>query len=40
MAGRKFWDEIAKESPTKAKIVGILKKYNETMEKAGQPYRY
>jgi TRAP-type C4-dicarboxylate transport system substrate-binding protein len=39
-AGRKFWDEIAKESPTKAKVVGILKRYNETMEKAGQPYRY
>ncbi|MEZ5706465.1 MAG: TRAP transporter substrate-binding protein [Burkholderiaceae bacterium] len=39
-AGRKFWDEIAKESPTKAKVVAILKKYNEVMEKAGQPYRY
>ncbi|MGO4914661.1 TRAP transporter substrate-binding protein [Pseudogemmobacter sp. W21_MBD1_M6] len=37
---RVFWDEIAAESPLKAKIVGILKAYNEAMEKAGRPYRY
>ena len=37
---QKFWDEIAAESETKAKIVGIIKKYNETMVKAGPPYRY
>lgn len=39
-AAVKFWDEIAKESPTKAKVVGIFKKYNEEMQKAGRPYRY
>ncbi|MEM7047022.1 MAG: TRAP transporter substrate-binding protein [Pseudomonadota bacterium] len=39
-AAREFWDEIAAESPIKAKIVGILKAYNATMEKAGRPYRY
>lgn len=40
VAGRKFWDEIAKESPLKAKIVQILKNYNAAMDKAGPPYRY
>ncbi len=39
-AARKFWDEIAAESETKAKIVQILKDYNEAMQKAGRPYRY
>lgn len=39
-AARVFWDEIAAESETKAKIVGILKEYNDVMEKAGKPYRY
>ncbi|HEU0223264.1 MAG TPA: C4-dicarboxylate ABC transporter, partial [Paracoccaceae bacterium] len=37
---RKFWDEIAAESPRKARVVSILKAYNEAMEKAGRPYRY
>lgn len=37
---RKFWDEIAAESATKAKIVQILKDYNAAMDKAGRPYRY
>jgi len=37
---QKFWDEIAAESPTKAKVVEIIKKYNETMVKSGRPYRY
>ena len=37
---RKFWDEIAKESPRNARVVGILRDYNATMEKAGRPYRY
>ncbi len=36
----KFWDETAKKSPRAAKVVGILKDYNETMIKAGPPYRY
>jgi TRAP-type mannitol/chloroaromatic compound transport system substrate-binding protein len=39
-AARVFWDEIAKESPLKAKVVQIFKQYNEDMEKAGRPYRY
>jgi len=39
-AAIKFWDEIAKESPTKAKVVKIIKQYNEDMVKAGRPYRY
>ena len=34
-----FWDEIAAESETKAKIVSILKDYRETMENAGRHYR-
>ena len=38
-AAVKFWDEIASESETKAKIVGIFRKYNEDMKKAGRPYR-
>ncbi len=36
----KFWDEIAAKSPRNAKVVEILKKYQETMRKAGAPYRY
>lgn len=39
-AAHTFWDEIAKESETKAKVVKILKEYNAKMEKAGRPYRY
>jgi TRAP-type mannitol/chloroaromatic compound transport system substrate-binding protein len=39
-AAREFWDEIASESEIKAKIVQILKDYNEAMDKAGRPYRY
>ncbi len=39
-AARKFWDEIAAESETKAKVVQIFKDYNDVMEKAGRPYRY
>ena len=36
----KFWDQIAEESPTKAKVVEIFKQYNADMTKAGRPYRY
>ena len=39
-AARTFWDEIAAESETKAKVVEIFKTYNAVMEKAGRPYRY
>ncbi|RUV55647.1 MAG: C4-dicarboxylate ABC transporter [Mesorhizobium sp.] len=36
----KFWDEIAAQSERSAKVVDIMKKYNESMRKAGAPYRY
>ena len=36
----KFWDEVAARSPRNAKVVEILKKYADTMRKAGAPYRY
>ena len=39
-AAVKFWDEIASESETKAKVVEIFRKYNADMSKAGRPYRY
>jgi TRAP-type mannitol/chloroaromatic compound transport system substrate-binding protein len=39
-AAVKFWDEIAAESETKAKVVEIFKRYNADMAKAGRPYRY
>jgi TRAP-type mannitol/chloroaromatic compound transport system substrate-binding protein len=40
VAATKFWDEIAAESKTKAKVVEIFKKYNADMQKAGPPYRF
>lgn len=39
-AAQRFWEEIAAESPVKAKVVEIFKKYNADMQKAGRPYRY
>ena len=39
-AAQNFWEEIAAESETKAKVVEIFKKYNAGMAKAGRPYRY
>ncbi len=39
-AASAFWDEIAAESETKAKVVAIIKQYNDVMRKAGPPYRY
>ena len=36
----KFWDAVAARSPRNAKVVEILKKYADTMRKAGAPYRY
>ena len=39
-AAKVFWDEIAAESETKAKVVDIFKQYNDDMTKAGRPYRY
>ena len=37
---KEFWDDIASSSPRAKKVVEIFKKYSETMEKAGVPYRY
>ncbi|MFQ0815244.1 C4-dicarboxylate ABC transporter [Brucella anthropi] len=39
-AAQEFWDDIAKQSERNAKVVAILKKYQETMRGAGAPYRY
>jgi TRAP-type mannitol/chloroaromatic compound transport system substrate-binding protein len=39
-AAQVFWDEIAAESEVKAKVVEIFKSYNDTMVKAGRPYRF
>jgi TRAP-type mannitol/chloroaromatic compound transport system substrate-binding protein len=39
-AAQVFWDEIAAESEVKAKVVSIIKQYNDTMVKAGRPYRF
>lgn len=36
----KFWEEIAQRTPRTKKVVEILKKYADVMEKAGKPYRY
>lgn len=36
----KFWDEIAQKSERNARVVEILKDYQETMRNAGPPYRY
>lgn len=39
-AAATFWDEIAAESEVKAKVVEIIKRYNDVQAKAGRPYRY
>lgn len=39
-AAREFWDEIAATSDRAARVVQILKDYNDLMVKAGPPYRY
>jgi TRAP-type mannitol/chloroaromatic compound transport system substrate-binding protein len=39
-AARALWDEVATQSSRDAKVVEILKKYNDDMVKAGAPYRY
>ncbi len=39
-AALKFWDEIAAEGETQAKVVAKIKEYNSVMAKAGRPYRY
>jgi TRAP-type mannitol/chloroaromatic compound transport system substrate-binding protein len=35
-----FWDEIAAQSPLKAKVVDIIRTYNANMAAAGRPYRF
>ena len=37
---QKFWDEIAQTSDRVARVIEIIKKYNNVMKKAGKPYRY
>lgn len=39
-AAREFWEEIAQESETKARVVQIFRDYNAAMDRAGRPYRY
>lgn len=39
-AAHEFWDEIAETSELRAKVVKIIKQYNDNMAKAGRPYRY
>jgi len=39
-AAEVFWDEVAEQSPVRAKVVSIIKQYNQDMVKAGRPYRY
>jgi len=36
---RAFWNEVAASSPRAGKVVAAFKKYADTMEKAGYPYR-
>ncbi|MBL8584152.1 MAG: TRAP transporter substrate-binding protein DctP [Rhizobiaceae bacterium] len=36
----KFWTEVAQQSPRSARVVEIFQKYNDSMKKAGPPYRY
>lgn len=36
---RSFWDEVAQESDRTARVVQIIRDYNEVMRKAGPPYR-
>ena len=38
IAAEKFWEEIAAESETKAKVIAIFKEYNGVINKAGFPY--
>jgi TRAP-type mannitol/chloroaromatic compound transport system substrate-binding protein len=39
-AAAKFWEEVAETGEVAAKVVQIFKDYNDTMSKAGRPYRY
>jgi TRAP-type mannitol/chloroaromatic compound transport system substrate-binding protein len=39
-AAHALWEEVAAQSPRNARVVEILKKYNDDMIKAGAPYRY
>ncbi|MDR2455744.1 MAG: C4-dicarboxylate ABC transporter, partial [Deltaproteobacteria bacterium] len=37
---KKFWDEVSANSPRCAKVVDILKRFNDMQVKAGPPYRF
>ncbi len=39
-AAVKFWDEMAEEGETAAKIVQIFRDYNNVISKAGPPYTF
>ena len=39
-AAVKFWDEMAEEGETAAKIVQIFRDYNNVTSKAGPPYTF
>jgi TRAP-type mannitol/chloroaromatic compound transport system substrate-binding protein len=39
-AAGEFWEEIAAESEVKARVVEVIKRYNDVMQRAGRPYRY
>ena len=39
-AAKTFWDEIAQQNDTAARVVEKIKEYNVVMRKAGRPYRY
>ncbi len=39
-AATEFWDEIAEEGETAAKLVGIFRRYNEIIAQAGPPYSF
>ena len=36
----KFWGDVAQQSPRSAKVIEIIRNYNDSMRKAGPPYRY
>ncbi|MTI17578.1 twin-arginine translocation signal domain-containing protein [Rhodobacteraceae bacterium RKSG542] len=39
-AANEFWDEIAEKGERNARVVKILRDYQQTMKNAGAPYRY
>jgi len=39
-AAKEFWDEIAAQGETEARVIEVIKDYNAVMREAGRPYRY